>query len=142
MSVHKWIWKGDYWNLGAGAEIGIYHTSNEFHHDNGFYDVVTDLTLGVDMTITYNEEVLNNLVQTNWWVCSFTPEYQLIDINLLKVFLKVKFTDPTLRESFYNTWKYYIDTDDKNDDWKHITITLSPPYNDDNINDYQFELDY
>ena len=137
-----WIWKGDYWNLGAGAEIGIYRTSLEHHYKNGFYEVVTDLTLDVDMTITYEGNELNHLVQTNWWVCSFTPEYQLIDIDLLDIFLKVKFTDPTLREPFYNEWKKRLYSTDDKDNWSCINFVVHPPYDDSNINDYQFELDY
>ena len=90
------------------------------------------------MTITYNEEVLNNLVQTNWWVCSFTPEHQLIDINLLKVFLKVKFTDPTLREPFYDMYCNYED----DFEWDEIRIITHPPYTDENINEYQFTVTY
>lgn len=94
------------------------------------------------MTITYNEEVLNNLVQTNWWVCSFTPEHQLIDINLLEVFLKVKFTDPSLREPFFDKYEECLTTPDNTDNWPYITFKIFPPYDDSNINEYQFELDY
>ena len=48
-----WIWKGDYWNLGAGAEIGIYHTDSEIYHNNAFYDVDTNLTL--DVVVCFNK---------------------------------------------------------------------------------------
>ena len=137
-----WIWKGDYWNLGAGAEIGIYHTSNEIYHENGFYDVDTNLKLGVDMTIIYDEEELNNLVQTNWWVCSFTPEKQLIDINDLEVVLKVRFADPSLREPFYDEWNYRNGFTENAGKWTEVTMITYPPYNDDNINDYQYEINY
>lgn len=137
-----WVWKGDYWNLGAGAEIGIYHTDSELHYKNGFYEVVTDLTLDVDMTITYEGNELNHLVQTNWWVCSFTPEKQLIDISELDVFLKVKFTDPSLRDPFYSTWRYYEDTEYDKDNWSEIEIITQPPYNYTNIGEYQFTIDY
>ncbi len=134
-----WIWKGDYWNLGAGAEIGIYYTHFKFYADRDFYDVDTDLTLDVDMTIKYDENILNNLVQTNWWVCSFTPEYQLIDIDLLDVFLKVRFTDPTLREPFY---MQYVANKNTQLEWEEIDIITMPPYTDDNVNEYQFTVDY
>ena len=137
-----WIWKGDYWNLGAGAEIGIYHTDCYLYHKSKFYDVVTDLTLDVDMTIIYQDRELTHLVQTNWWVCSFTPEEQLINIDDLRVSLKVKFTDPSLRDPFYNAWQQREQSETIEDNWDHISFSVEPPYDDSNINNYQFELDY
>ncbi len=134
-----WIWKGDYWNLGAGAEIGIYHTFIDYYAERDFYDVDTDLTLDVDMTITYGGEELNHLVQKNWWVCSFTPEIQLPDIDLLKVDLKVRFTDPSLREPFYLE---YINNQNTEYKWDEINMICYPPYTDDNKNEYQFTVTY
>ena len=42
MSVHKWIWKGDYWNLGAGAEIGIYYQDDLVQASKGYYKISED----------------------------------------------------------------------------------------------------
>lgn len=134
-----WIWKGDYWNLGAGAEIGIYRTYLEHHANNGFYNVVPTLTLDVDMTIRYAGNTLNHLIQTNWWVCSFTPDEQLIDINLLEVEASARFTDPLLREPFYNQ---YVANKNSENEWKAIEIIEYPPYTDNNVNEYQFTIDF
>ncbi len=135
-----WIWKGDYWNLGAGAEIGIYHTYLDFYNQMGFYDVVTDLTLDVNMKITYQEEViLNDFVQTNWWVCSFTPSVQLVDIDQLDISLKVRFTDPTLRKPFYDEYKRQ---ETLGSPWEEINMLVEPPYTIDNQNEYQFTINY
>lgn len=94
------------------------------------------------MKIKYNEEILNHFEQKNWWVCSFTPKIQLPDITLLNVALKVRFTDQTLREPFYNSWEERATNSEPDDNWPYITISIYPPYDDSNINNYQFILNY
>ena len=81
-----WCWKGDYWNLGAGAEIGIYYSDNESQANNGYYRVDPDnLKLSVRMTVEYNNTTITDgFTQTNWWVTSFTPSCQSPKMNLLK----------------------------------------------------------
>jgi len=99
-----WCWKGDYYNLGPGAEIGIYYTDDVSHKNEGHYDIdFTDLMIKVHMKITYNglkvNQVLNDFVQTNWWVCSFSPwvaDEEKIDEKNIKVALDVSYdVDPT-----------------------------------------------
>jgi len=52
-----WCWKGDYWNLGLGAEIGLYFAESEgaFH----WKVVENDKFISVDMTLTHVGAVSN-----------------------------------------------------------------------------------
>ena len=109
-----WLWKGDYWNLGAGAEIGIYCTDNEDNAINNFYIIDTSLTLHVHMLIKYRTffgqipMTLNDFHQTNWWVCSFTPSVQFPNVDWIDVDLDVRFTGSNyhkLMKPFYIAWE-------------------------------------
>ncbi|MBR4049327.1 MAG: DNRLRE domain-containing protein [Clostridia bacterium] len=126
-----WIWKADYWNLGAGAEIGIYSTDNPNNVAQEFYEVDTNLRLHVDMTVKYKtlglfEKTLNHFEQENWWVCSFTPKIQFPNINWLSVELKVKFNDDSLMTPFYDKWKKFDTSSDVNDDWDEVEMAPTP----------------
>ena len=108
-----WLWKGDYWNLGAGAEIGIYYTDNEDNAINNFYIIDTSLTLHVHMLIKYRTffgqipMTLNDFHQTNWWVCSFTPSIQFPNVDWIDVDLDVRFTGNNyhkLMKPFHAQW--------------------------------------
>jgi len=109
-----WCWKADYWNLGAGAEIGIYYQPNHNLASDGYFEIdENNLHLRVLMNVDYyangkeNEpdHLTTDFEQTNWWVTSFTPRIQSADISLLEVNLKVAFVDneihPNLMKPFY-----------------------------------------
>ena len=46
-----WMWKGDYWNLGSGAEIGIYYDPDSIEGID-HYDVI-DFELSEMQTARY-----------------------------------------------------------------------------------------
>ncbi len=104
-----WCWKADYWNLGAGAEIGIYYTKEENQAKKGFYEIDKEnLHVRVLMNVTYDDEpITTDFEQTNWWITSFTPEKQyILDANLIEVKLKVAFVE---NENHSNLMKYFYD---------------------------------
>lgn len=145
-----WLWKGDYWNLGAGAEIGIYATDNSDYAEKNFYEIDPDLTLHVRMVLKYKELglftiTLNDFHQTNWWTCSFTPLIQHPNINWLSVDIDARFVDNRnpkgspfsqnpgpmrssyinyhkLMKPFYNAWKEKEESPITTDDWEEITM--------------------
>jgi len=87
-----WCWKADYWNLGAGAEIGIYCQEDQGKADRGFYDIDKDnLKVKLHMKINYQNTTISDIKQTNWWVTSFTPKHQRIKIADLDVWQAVSF---------------------------------------------------
>ncbi len=117
-----WCWKADYWNLGAGAEIGIYYADAE-NAARGFYEIDTGtkqensetketeyvggLKVSVRMNVEYKGTPITvDFEQTNWWVTSFTPRVQHPDLNDLVVDLDVAFVENSdhdgLLKAFYN----------------------------------------
>lgn len=106
-------WKGDYWNLGAGAEIEIYDSS-DISKRLGYCEIEPEnLNLDVRMNVDYYENGFNeepkhlttDFKQTNWWVTSFSPKVQSPNINLLKVKIEAAFSEDnnpnTLMRDFY-----------------------------------------
>ena len=129
-----WIWKGEYWNLGAGAEIGIYWTDSAHSRDKRFYRVDPGLTLDVDMQVCYqyaNNE-FNHFTRESWWVCSFTPEEQFPRLDWIIVNLKVKFSNENLLEPFRQR---YIDLCGTPKAWQYLSF----PQNDGH---YDFYVNY
>lgn len=123
-----WCWKADYWNLGAGAEIGLYYTDSDESADNNYYLISEDLTLHVNMVINYTTVwgkvvELNNFHQTNWWVTSFTPGIQEPDIDRLDVDIDVRFVGSDyykFMRGFYNEWHTGIS--DTRLDWQYASM--------------------
>ena len=97
-----WCWKADYWNMGAGAEIGIYYQTDPDKAAKGYYNIDTDnLLVDVLMNVYYYpdgvgnpsqvQQITTNFTQTNWWITSFTPHIQKVQMDQLVVNLKVNF---------------------------------------------------
>ena len=55
-----WAWKGDYLNLGAGAELGIYYGGKDI---NSFWKV--DKSLAMPMTLTLKHKT-KGIIVDNW----------------------------------------------------------------------------
>lgn len=84
-----WIWKGDYWNLRSGAEIGLYVLDKE---SNGYTDtpIFDAIDYEVPMRVSlYNYEsnsVKDNVFNWNpsidqWWGTGFNWRYTEPDFN-------------------------------------------------------------
>ena len=94
-----WCWKGDYYNLGAGTEFGLYYAlrKNAYH----WQTVYSGSYLSVDMKITIRDDNgIDNLVYPinpgdkppdNWWVCTFLPAHQAVLVEDIGVFAKIGF---------------------------------------------------
>ena len=73
-----WAWKGDYINLGAGTELGLYYRNgllNTFDLDlyavnkNRYY-------MPMNVKLTFNHGVIVNYFnEKNWWMTAFNPNY-------------------------------------------------------------------
>ncbi|OUM63571.1 hypothetical protein PIROE2DRAFT_9852 [Piromyces sp. E2] len=68
-----WAWKGDYVNLGAGAELGIYYGGKD--EDSSHWLVDTNLVLPMTLTLTHRTKgmVIDNWKDTTWWITGFNP---------------------------------------------------------------------
>lgn len=101
-----WLWKGDYLNLGAGSEIGIY--------DNGGPWWDCDSKDSVPMTLRVEDEKGNTIFdwkpkEKNWWCTGFNPKYQNEKAQNLTACGSIDFSDHLdMWDAFYN--KYHTDT--------------------------------
>ncbi len=80
-----WAWRGDYLNIGAGTEVGIYMRPHYWDYDtNGLDQYLTIKQLAVPMTLyLYNYDFSSQTVESNlvawepttpqWWITGFNP---------------------------------------------------------------------
>ena len=66
-----WMWKGDYINFGAGAELGIYRGSS------GIRTVDKSLAMQMGMTLRYRGDLIIDHYpeEYQWWITGFNAEY-------------------------------------------------------------------
>lgn len=114
-----WMWKGDYFNFGAGSEIGIYK-GNNFHVDcytQSHLKMYMNLTLK-DGTVVSDWDAYD---QWMWWINSFnsSKEFQDIKAEDLVMVGMVDFGDEReMWKGFVKTAEFYDFNKDKiNDNW-------------------------
>lgn len=104
-----WMWKGDYWNLHSGAEIGLYVSPTEYSGTK-HYDVI-DFELPMTLSL-YNYDS-NDADKTDclfrwapevkqWWVTGFNPKYKDPNPNVMVAVGSIDFTG---YEDIYNGLK-------------------------------------
>ena len=101
-----WMWKGDYLNLGAGCETGIYYS------EPGSYHMYSATDTGITQTISLRNKQTGDIIfeyapgTPTWWVTGFHPKYQDYDRDDLEVSGSICFiNNPKLWEDFYKTYK-------------------------------------
>lgn len=113
-----WAWKGDYLNLGAGAELGLY---KRWKYDSNYW--VVDKSEAIKMTVKLTKN--NNIIfdyqptQKQWWITGFnyayhTTQYEL-DSDITKAYYTITFNDYSSYQSFYRANSNYV-SDEK---WTH-----------------------
>lgn len=128
-----WGWKGDYWELGYGGEMGIYRRlgrSQLWYVDK---DLAIDMTLRIDYQysvgdwttiVDWNPKEAEGYPSKQWWITGFNPEFsykKLESSDLLRATYTVRFVtkgytsdfDRKLRDNFIrmyvedvNRWRY------------------------------------
>ena len=126
-----WMWKGDYWNLESGAEIGLYieHSSeldldSVLPSDTPHYDVVDfELPMTLSLYNYYSETNIQNIFSwrpetPQWWVTGFNPNFTTPDPEVMISVGSVDFSGHT---ELYNGLKTAssnkMDTDKKYQDY-------------------------
>jgi len=89
-----WIWKGDYINLGAGAELGIYH-GGPYH-----WYVDKGLAMKMSLTLKYKGKTIISYSSTTWWITGFNPKYINVSASSLTATFTIWFNDSTMYEAF------------------------------------------
>jgi len=91
-----WMWKGDYWNLGSGAEIGIYYDPDSIEGID-HYDVIDfELPMTLGLYNCYGEDNIECIFNwapsvKQWWVTGFNPEFDEPNCNDMVVIGSIDF---------------------------------------------------
>ena len=110
-----WMWKDDYWNLGSGAEIGLY-CSPEGMSGVNHYDVVDfefPMTLGLYNYYSENDiDCVFNWAPSvkQWWITAFNPEFDEPNCNDMVAIGSVDFEG---REEMYEALRFSLNNDRK-----------------------------
>ena len=107
-----WGWKGDYINLGAGAELGIYHGGKS---RDSIWKVNKSLAMPMTLTLKYmsKDTIVDNWDNWGndaWWITAFNREYHLVKAKDLTAYFTVKFKDEAMFKEFIKIeregWSY------------------------------------
>lgn len=109
-----WFWKGDYLNLGAGAEIGLYRGEG-WHLDCATeynLSMEMDLYLGIDRIISHSDQT--------WWITGFNPEYHQVDASKMQMKATIDFSQ------YSDLWNGFVDAgySEFTLDYKNKTATI------------------
>lgn len=99
-----WMWKGDYLNLGAGAETGIYKDPIFW----GFHwQAAVDDALPMTLTVKYDgEEIINySPEEPQWWITGFDPAVPDVSANDLQVEGSISFEG----EQYDAIWEGFLE---------------------------------
>ena len=100
-----WAWKGDYLNLGAGAELGIYNRLCIDGHKTPQWSAATSHAMKMELRLTYKGYTIIDYKpsEEQWWITGFNPYYQKVKANQLKATFKLKFNNPVMYDHFYSS---------------------------------------
>ena len=101
-----WAWKGDYINLGAGAELGIYQRMTILSLKTPHWVVNKDLAMKMSMTLSYGGINLIDYApeELQWWITGFNSLYRNVPANRLIATYTVTFNSEQMYNDFYNKW--------------------------------------
>ena len=111
-----WAWKGDYINLGAGAELGIYQQMTVSGFGIPQWNMNEKIAMKMSMLLSYKGNVIAtyNPSDPQWWITSFNPKYKNVDASDLSVSFTVDFSEhENMYVAFRDKWKY-----EENTPWK------------------------
>ena len=102
-----WVWKGDYLNLGAGAELGIYSRLIMKGHKTGHWVAETKSALPMTMTLKLGSRTIATYKPSakQWWITSFNPNYQNVKAKNLSVTFTISFSSK--KKLFNDFYKKY-----------------------------------
>ena len=88
-----WAWKGDYLNLGAGAELGIYSRLVIKGYKTNHWLAETKSLLSMSMTLKCNGRNIATYRprEKQWWITCFNPYYQNVKARSITVIFTVNF---------------------------------------------------
>ena len=85
-----WAWKGNYLNLGSGAEIGLYQKPHKLPIVNIIQWDVSSIRLPMTLNLYnyYGSDDIENIFswapeEAQWWITGFNPDYMFPDHRLM-----------------------------------------------------------
>ena len=94
-----WAWKGDYINLGAGAEMGIYYGTGPH------YFASLSLSMPMSMNLSYKGQSIITHSQNTWWITGFNSNYTNVHAHQLTASFTIDFSNnPAMFNSFYSAY--------------------------------------
>ena len=102
-----WAWKGDYINMGAGAEMGIYIGGGPH------WRVDKSLAMSMCMQLQYNgKTIIEPYRDYTWWITGFNPQYLNTSAGSLTASFSIWFKDPGMFHAFRSSkpwgWSFGI----------------------------------
>ena len=91
-----WLWKGDYWNLGSGAEIGLYYDPEKMRSIEHYNVIDFELPMTLGLYNYYDEDDIDCLfnwapTEKQWWITGFNPEFDEPKCNDMVVIGSIDF---------------------------------------------------
>lgn len=79
-----WLWKGDYWAFGSGAEVGLYEYSAELSGTEHYHAIDFEVPMALSLYNYYSEDNIGNVFnwapnEEQWWITGFNPKF---DFNI------------------------------------------------------------
>lgn len=111
-----WTWRGDYLNLGAGAELGIYKKQIDVGDATHWVVDPINLTFPMSMILEFTDgrQIAEyNPVEKQWWCTSFNPYYRGVNKEQLSAKFRVDFTG---KEQFLIELINALQNTDENED--------------------------
>ena len=104
-----WTWRGNYLNLGSGAEIGIYGNPHKIYPTNLVQWDASDFTVPMTLNLYnyYDENDIDNIFcwapnEEQWWITGFNPQFNHPDV---KVMVSLGSIDFSGHEDMFNSLK-------------------------------------
>lgn len=76
-----WLWKGDYWNLQSGAEVGLYTYDTVYSGIEQFNAVDFEVPMSLFLYNYYSKDKIENVFswrpeKKQWWITGFNPKFK------------------------------------------------------------------
>lgn len=111
-----WAWRGDYLNLGSGAEIGIYEKPIEVPYTDFKHWRAADFTLPMTLNLYnyYGKNYIENIFswapnEEQWWITGFNPDFSDPNVNDMVSLGTIDFSE---HEDMFNSLKNNVMEDE------------------------------
>lgn len=114
-----WMWKGDYWNLQSGAEIGLYKYKGKYSGTEQYDAIDYEVPMELYLYNYYDKGNIENVfswkpIVNQWWITGFNVKYTEPDTDKMVTIGKVDLSEH--KDLYYSFLKSdeYKDIDKEN----------------------------